>query len=761
LITQGWGSPFAPLLPKAIRDDCAEHTALGRAYPQQQANGHWVSGFELDIDYWTRSPAATANSEDLERAAVEIFRRALPNVANQKVCDRLVSSDAPLVVLPLRTRSVNVCTQARLSTVKDVARLTFAELRALPNCGLGSVLDIACCLEAFADSPPVAESDDQPTEPTASGSLESTKDLKLGAAHTFAVSLAAWALQGKRYATIGQAFEDMSTWPSFLTAKWRVLTSLSTEDAIESEIGSASVAALCRDFLLGIADRELAVLGERLLRRSQAPTLESLGERYGVTRERIRQIESRLLKQLSRRCHNSHFSRLISTAGIARMVLGAAIPKESAVHDLRSLLNDASEPIGSGLVVADVILWLMGPYEEVGAWLVTNSDLRRESDSALRAAGAAEAMIGTKQAERIVADIGIAAQYSAQWIRSIGKFRAVDEGWIDFRGSLVDKCRSWIRYRGIPVSVVELSELTQTDSARSLRNRLMEDNRVKRINKQADFALREWTQYDEYTGIADEIAQEIALNGGAAHIEHLVQTISARYGVKPSSVRQYATAPMFIHTPDRLVRVRSSEQRLVVDAEPADCAGCYFIEGVWLYRFDVTQDTLRGSGRSIPDGFAVASGCQPGERRCFNSSYGDIVVSWPDSTAAGASLGSLRTVAETERLSIGDFIFVGLLADKAIVRTLRRAELDAIDDPRSRIIRLMGYPTELAEPDATKWEAITAAVGAAEEVENPDLHDVVRLLQARNENSLIALLPKHDSEETADVALKRIEGLLS
>jgi len=237
------------------------------------------------------------------------------------------------------------------------------------------------------------------------------------------------------------------------------------------------------------------------------------------------------------------------------MVLGAAIPDQIARRDLGSLIPGADEPIGSGQMVADLAFWLMGPYEEVGGWLVTSSDLRSESDLALRTATADLGMITTKQAAGILAEVGVAAQYASQWIQSIGKFRAVEGGWIDFRGSLVDKCRNWIRYRGQPVSVDELADLTETESTRSLRNRLIEDKRVKRINKQADFALDEWTQYDEYTGIADEIAQEIAHNGGAAHIDHLVQTISARYGVKASSVRQYATAPMFIHTPDRMVRI--------------------------------------------------------------------------------------------------------------------------------------------------------------------------------------------------------------
>jgi hypothetical protein len=200
---------------------------------------------------------------------------------------------------------------------------------------------------------------------------------------------------------------------------------------------------------------------------------------------------------------------------------------------------------------------------------------------------------------------------------------------------------------------------------------------------------------------------------------------------------------------------------LIVDADPAECAGCYFIDGAWLYRIDVTQDTLRGSGRAIPDGFAVASGCQPGERRTFGSPFGDIAISWPDSTALGASLGSIRAMAEIEKLQSRDYVFLGFLPDRAIVRILRRQEIDILTNPLDKILRLVGYPSNIAEYYENPWEALATALGAAEDFDEPDYHDIQRLFQSRNENDLIALLPKEkESEETTDVALKRIAGLL-
>ncbi len=70
---------------------------------------------------------------------------------------------------------------------------------------------------------------------------------------------------------------------------------------IEEALGTSQISALLLDNLKTLAptlsDKEQAILNERLLSDSPV-TLREIGDRYGVTRERVRQIEARLLEKL-------------------------------------------------------------------------------------------------------------------------------------------------------------------------------------------------------------------------------------------------------------------------------------------------------------------------------------------------------------------------------------------------------------------------------------------------------------------------------
>jgi RNA polymerase sigma-32 factor len=70
---------------------------------------------------------------------------------------------------------------------------------------------------------------------------------------------------------------------------------------IETDMADGEISDLLKDKIRGILpdlnDKERDILYDRLLAEKPL-TLREIGEKYGITRERVRQIEARLLKKL-------------------------------------------------------------------------------------------------------------------------------------------------------------------------------------------------------------------------------------------------------------------------------------------------------------------------------------------------------------------------------------------------------------------------------------------------------------------------------
>jgi RNA polymerase sigma-32 factor len=70
-----------------------------------------------------------------------------------------------------------------------------------------------------------------------------------------------------------------------------------TEDAVARAEFRARVGAKIREFGAGLKDKERVIFEHRLL-TEEPRTLQEIGDRYGISRERVRQLESRLKRRL-------------------------------------------------------------------------------------------------------------------------------------------------------------------------------------------------------------------------------------------------------------------------------------------------------------------------------------------------------------------------------------------------------------------------------------------------------------------------------
>jgi hypothetical protein len=181
------------------------------------------------------------------------------------------------------------------------------------------------------------------------------------------------------------------------------------------------------------------------------------------------------------------------------------------------------------------------------------------------------------------------------------------------------------------------------------------------------------------------------------------------------------------------------------------------IDGHWTLRVEITDDTLRGSGRPLNAGIAAVVGCQPGERRVFRTLRDEIVVSWPAGSASGPNLGSLKPDVDAEGGKVGDFVFLTFIDSDIRVRLLSAASLQDAS-PITKLALLIGLPLAIAT-SSNPWGIIATAVGLGDRPGTYGADDVYAALMRRNEVTLASLIHGETADAAVDI-FKRLEGIL-
>lgn len=223
---------------------------------------------------------------------------------------------------------------------------------------------------------------------------------------------------------------------------------------------------------------------------------------------------------------------------------------------------------------------------------------------------------------------------------------------------------------------------------------------------------------EEYGGVADAIRNAIAAHGGIALINEVCSEISANFGVKESTVRQYAEAPMFVSDGLR-VRMRRDDEPYIVESGlfTTRKAAFRFGDRVVLI-IDVTSDMLRGSGTSIQPDVADVLGAMPGKTVKYTGSDSELGITWPVSSAFGATLSSVRDACRIHGAEVGHrlqlsfdidamTIDLAVVDPKALIKESPLARVHALsgiacDDPHEieqLFDQMLGHP--LAGPIAS------------------------------------------------------------
>ncbi|MWV58610.1 sigma factor-like helix-turn-helix DNA-binding protein [Rathayibacter sp. VKM Ac-2754] len=647
-------------------------------------------------------PAARAAIVEhiVEYRSSSTMRELFPTVRSRDVPDRVQS-----------VRLRNVLLREALTDFESLAPLRVRGVMVLRGMGARSVTDLLAWLvgEALSSvgssTEPVAET--QATSRRLRRAADATPRSRLLDA-VQVVSSWNQAL-GQGAAPLLSAPRDAGSAPLAVIEAWSLLDSLTSDDWIGTGAEAASLAQQIGVHLADLDERRRIILLERHVQGRRA-TLDQLGERLGVTRERVRQIESKVRDSLSTWLERDE--ALAFRAAAVRSRIGSLSHIET-LAEVPGVLESVDVDGTTALAVLDAV---DDGFEGDGEWFAVPSLGAARAESETRFADLVDQHGGAPHSE-VVASFaewtGLSEKRVVEWMTLLGHVRIGDVWARTRRASIPDLTVALLSNEGEPRPIDWIEAAFEGQRAvQSIRNALALDERLVRVGR-GDWGLVEWGG-EAYTSIKDAIAAEIERNDGAIALDSLLEALPQRLSVAASSVRGYASGWPFV---TRGGVVRFAERRAAVRKRPGLTKNLYFLDdGGVAFRLEVTAEHLRGSGTVLSSGVALALGLAPGERKRWHGDDWGVTVTWEGTQP---QMGTLRAALATIDSAGGDIARLLFVGDQVTIA--------AVDDPQD--VRAL---TGVDDP-----RALAVAVGLDMEASASDL---LMRVEERGEADLAALL---------------------
>ena len=478
---------------------------------------------------------------------------------------------------------------------------------------------------------------------------------------------------------------EMAVPPSVTDAAAIIESTPLGQFASESQRDHFDPAVQAQRLLDQFDERQLAII-ERILTTGVRPTqtLEELGEQFGVTREAIRLQQKRLQGELEKRLNSTEFEIVQFHAAQLRRRCGTASPI--------SIAPDEVVPRDDNSLTDELFAWLAGPYRVSDNWIYLQ-DFGLSPFDVVNQAFDNSVNGFVAPLDGMLDDLegrGIHPVTAMMLIQECPDIRVLDDdviGWTQYR----DKAGGVLQHAGHPLTITEIAErIEMPDKERSIANHLASSEHAHRVGVRR-WGLKSWG-YEDYSSIVTKMRS--ALSSGPVDVNELADHLAEQFGVSPNSIRMYASMhPVFIPEAG-MVRLRQAHEPYLPETNLDETDGCVVVDGVWSYRLRVDRDVLRGSGKPLPEAFAMHIGVRPGDKvflRCHGRS---IQAAWTNMKPA---IGSLRWFANERRLVDGDYILIRSIGRSDLdLRVVRASELTGTpeEDQMMRLLGITSYDSD-------------------------------------------------------------------
>ena len=314
--------------------------------------------------------------------------------------------------------------------------------------------------------------------------------------------------------------------------------------------GTAFAAA----FLASLASREKDVLKGRFgLDGSEPMTLQAIGDRYGITRERVRQIEAGALSEL-RKTSGSHpyVRRMTEAASKELRAMGGVALETTLIEKLKRVMNDKGAEQAFGNVVR-FVLEFSNKFEfnrDSGGnwhsyWYLTDADKKKAESFVASLASKAEGNmfkdVLTAQAKLAKISGPVAENYvsiSKSFVQGpFGEMGLAAAAEINPKTA-----RDWayavLKREGKPIHFSDLAKMIgdrrsgKKTNTQTIHNELIKDNRFVLVGRGL-YGLKE---HGYISGTAREIISHLLSKHGALHPGEVVRLVREQRMLKDATI---------------------------------------------------------------------------------------------------------------------------------------------------------------------------------------------------------------------------------
>jgi hypothetical protein len=401
-----------------------------------------------------------------------------------------------------------------------------------------------------------------------------------------------------------------------------------------------------REVVQSLPEREVRIYALRHVRRRQRPTLEDIGREIDCTRERVRQIESKVHSKLSDAM--SHVTELFDWS-IPNGVVGWPTAVDALGFPPRPVPDwDAADETSHDEITQQVVLSRLHLEERSGyvaakeAWL----QLQETLSTVKEANGITIGMI-RRRLESLVQPLD--SEFLASLLTDSGLTLGSD-GTIETKPKTQQEVvLRFFERAGQPLTRKQV--IDGTGLAEGQVRGLLQRRGVFSWVGKGIFAPSSWG-LPLYEGTEAALKEALKARGGTAPMAELTQEVVKRFGCTAVSCKTYLMSSVLFERQGGMVSLATGADRQIEPGNPARQRRVYsdLADGL-VWSIDVDEDFLRGSGRGVPASVAAHLGA---------TRFGETMLEAPGGalrikrSGVGIQLSSMRKVGEACSAQPGD-----------------------------------------------------------------------------------------------------------